>query len=271
MTPDPAESAKLALFCAEAEAVGPVSMPPMASQQPEGAVITGGPPLPPWIAKDHSLLGWISGMDALFQDWLNIGARRVFFGWAIEGDDGVTVAIRGTEDAAEWMADATFLPKTAHGVRGCLETGFANLSDTLLFRSLAGADSPLADAFTAPTTVTGHSLGAPLAEYLTLALAERDITARGRYFASPRPGDSTFAAYFASKVTDYACYAYERDLVPRVPAGLGYSPVGNVITLPVNPLVPDNPASWHHAGNYAWLIWPQSLELLPEAERTYPR
>jgi hypothetical protein len=273
VTPDPAEAARLALYCYSAEHIGPVEMPP-ATQEAQGAIISGGPPLPPWIAATHSLVGWLSGQDAFFEDWLNLGAKRVFYGFVTESEAGQHVIIRGTESMAEWAIDGTFLPKVAHPGDGCVETGFWDLFKSLQFRDLKGTDGPPLEAFSdkRPIAFTGHSLGAPLAEYLALAAAEAfgSAAVRGRFFASPHPGDGAFADYFASRVTDYVCYAYERDLVPRVPGGMGYSPLHNLTMLPANARVSDNPVAAHHAGNYAFELDPSSIALLPEAERIFP-
>jgi hypothetical protein len=78
--------------------------------------------------------------------------------------------------------------------------------------------------------VSGHSLGAPLATYLTLDLARGPLggNVSGCYFASPHPGNAAFATVFDKIVgQNYVVYNYVLDLVPRVPP-LGYSALPRV-------------------------------------------
>jgi hypothetical protein len=263
---DPVESALCALYCYEAECVGPITM----------AMGAAGPALPAWMMKDHDLIGWLTGQDTVLS-WLDLDERRVFYAYVMESERGLTIAIRGTQSFAEWAIDAEGIPEPAPlPAEGSVETGFWSLSKTLRFRS-AGTDQPLTAIFdshwSGPILVTGHSLGAAEATLVALALAEiKETTVRGRFIASPHPGDAKFAAYFASQVSDYAVYAYERDLVPKVPAGLGYVSLDNLIMLPANARIANNLADNHHAGNYAWLIDPvTTIMWAPDAPRLLPR
>lgn len=261
MTPDPAEAAHLAFACMAAEAAGPVAMAPVASTGGPGGQVSG--PYPPvWLLGNGRLLAWITGQDAILEGWLNLGARRLFYGWVIEDATGVTVIIRGTQNFEEWAIDGTFLPRISHPLKGEVETGFWNLFCTLRLRTVDGVDSPLIAGLQtlppnrSPVTVTGHSLGAAVATLITAELAQTLPYVRGRFIASPRPGNQEFAEYFADQVTNYAVYAYERDLVPRLPCGLGYCALPNLITLPASSRIKDDPLDNHHAGNYGWLIDP---------------
>src|SRR6185437_10642993 len=77
---------------------------------------------------------------------------------------------------------------------------------------------------TGSLTVVGHSLGAALASYTAFdaayALGKQRCAAR--LFASPRPGDASFASEFAGRLSDCVSYAYAMDIVPMVPVGFGY-------------------------------------------------
>ena len=280
MTPSPSEAARLAVYCYGAETVGPVSMPSRTAQAPTGeAIASGGPPLPPWMASRLSILGWVTGRDALFEGYLNLDAHRVFYGWVCrEPDGGALLILRGTQSVAEWAIDAEFMPRSAHPVRGEVETGFWSLFQTLEVRDLAGADYPFAIGVAravgagAALTVTGHSLGAALATYAAEALVTDDahMRVRGRFIASPRPGDRQFAAWFASVVQDYAVYAYDPDIVPRVPRWLGYAHLQAWIEIARSGAVADSPANNHHALTYAWLLDPAALDVLPNGIASAP-
>ncbi len=278
MIPSASESARLAVYCYGAETVGPVDMPPVASQNgPEAAQPMGGPPLPAWMGTRLSLVGWVTGRDALLEGLLNLDSRRVFYGWLCREQDGKAVLIiRGTQSFAEWAIDGEFLPMSVHPIEGDVETGFWSLFSTLEFRDLKGADHSLCIGVAhalepgETVTVTGHSLGAALATYACAALAANDVPVRGRFIASPRPGDREFRDYFGRTVPDGWAYARSNDLVPTVPRGFGYSPIPNLVTLPIDPEIPDNLADNHHALSYAWTLDPSSLDLLPDGIKSVP-
>ena len=257
-----AASARLALLCWAAEQVGPVATPNGA-----GAVAASLAP-PAWVAERYRLCGWITGEDSAF----GLSAGRVFYGWVLADGAAYVLVLRGTEDATEWLIDFDVMPRSAYRLGGEVESGFYGLYETLDFQPVGGAAGPLLAGVSgldwpAPIVVTGHSLGAALATYATVELAEAGMRVAGRFIASPRPGDAGFADAFAARVADAVDYHYAPDIVGDVPVGFGYSPLHCVETIPANPRVPDNPASNHHATHYAWELDPASLEVLPEAER----
>ena len=278
MTPSPSEAARLAVYCYGAESVGPVEMPAVPAQDGAGAAISsGGPPLPEWMAKRLTLLGWATGQDALLEGWLDLDPRRVFYGWLCQDEAGEPVLIiRGTQSFAEWAIDAEALPESVHPVAGEVETGFWSLFGTLELRSLNGVDRPLVAGIKAAlrrtdtVTVTGHSLGAAEAVYATLALAKAGCRVRGRFIAPPRAGDRELVAAFNAGVIDYAAYAYASDIVPKIPRGLGYAPLRDTITIPQNPAIPDTLADNHHALSYAYELDPAALDMLPDWRAAAP-
>jgi hypothetical protein len=76
--------------------------------------------------------------------------------------------------------------------------------------------------------VMGHSLGSALATYFVEDVGERlGPRATACLFASPRTGDSTWAAIFDQNVKQYSLFNYVLDLVPYVPTGIGYSTLPN--------------------------------------------
>ncbi|HET9109075.1 MAG TPA: hypothetical protein VFN79_18005 [Steroidobacteraceae bacterium] len=255
-------AARLALLCWAAEQIGPVATPNGA-----GAVAASLAP-PAWVTERYHLCGWITGEDSAF----GLSAGRVFYGWVLADGPAYVLVLRGTESAIEWLVDFDFPPRSGYRLGGEVESGFYGLYETLDFQPAGGAAWPLLPGVRslvgwAPLTITGHSLGAALATYATVELAEAAMHVAGRFIASPRPGDAGFADAFAARVTDAVDYHYAPDIVGDVPAGFGYSPLHCVETIPANLRVPDNPASNHHAVHYAWLLDPASLEVLPEAER----
>ncbi len=263
VTPDPS-AARLALLCAAAEAIGPVAEP-----NATGAAYVG--PAPPALAlNEYAVAGWLVGDDVVF----GIDTGTTFWGWLLTTETETVVVLRGTEDAAEWAADAEGWPVESPGLPGMVEQGFASIFETLELmpageRRVAAPAGPSAIAAelaaavgSRRVTVTGHSLGACLAEYLTYALAGLlPGRVRGRYFESPRPGDADFAAAFQQRVADYTVWRYAPDLVPDLPPW--NTPLADATLLPANPAICDTPLCNHHAQNIAWLIDPAAAEIVP--------
>lgn len=228
MTPDPQADARLGLtvLCAfDMHALAPALLEPPADAR---------------LSPDWHLRGYLTGFDAIFRTEaaLEMG-QRVCYGLLLEASaqpGEFVVAIRGTNGVLEWIEDAIFEP-ILHPLGGEVEAGFWSIFESMSFRVPGGKDVPLASGVAdaigeGMVTVAGHSLGAPLAAYLTLDLAERPgLRVRGRYFASPRPGNSAFADLFDRTVADYCVYNYLFDAVPHVPLGLGYTPLHNLVEI----------------------------------------
>lgn len=193
----------------------------------------------PRLSPDWVLRGYITAQDVVLHpfSWLDL-ATRVCYGFLVESvsKPGTFVAaIRGTSDATEWYIDAKFA-QTPHPAGGQVEIGFWSVFQTMRYQpaELTGPrDSPvgpgIAEAVGQGTlTVIGHSLGAAVATFVTLDLAKDcglGSRVRGRFLASPRPGDQAFADVFAANVSDAIAYARDRDEVPKVPYALGYTPL----------------------------------------------
>jgi hypothetical protein len=134
----------------------------------------------------------------------------------------VVVALRGTDGYAEWLEDGQFplipyAPTLPLPPGAFVEQGFWGIYQSLVLTDVNGTPiGPLGEKL--PTTVgindnivvAGHSLGAPLATYLTLDLVRTSLGQRvsGCYFASPHPGNQAFATQFDQIVGDYVVYNY---------------------------------------------------------------
>jgi triacylglycerol lipase len=193
------------------------------------------------LAPDWLLHGYITGTDAIWrsQGALEAGGNRVCYGLLLEAAASpgeFVVAIRGTDGMVEWIEDGEFA-MCPHPLAGRVECGFWSVYESMNFRAPGGKDVPLASGIADAigegiVTVVGHSLGAALATFLTLDLTERPgLRVRGRFFASPRPGDGAFVDLFDRTVADYVSYARLLDAVPHVPFGLGYTPLHNLVEM----------------------------------------
>lgn len=223
--------AEYARLCAAAEAVGAVA---------------GFPPPP----AGYALIGTLSAVDVLFHiGGYQLLPERVFYGWVLSRAGETIAVLRGTESLTEWVEDADAAPIFHKASGGHVHQGFYAIFSTLQLDT----HDPVAMLAEGHVTLTGHSLGAPLALYLAVNLAEHSQVT-GKFFASPRPGDGTFCAWAAAKLKAYESYRYAPDLVPDLPAGLGYALLPETTVIPYDPAIPTDPVSNHHAETYAWLL-----------------
>ena len=162
------------------------------------------PPPDPRLAPDWEVIGQLIAHDALLPQ----GAPLVLGGTVNYGFLARSTAdpldhlavIRGTADTVEWIEDGEFRP-VLHPVAGKVEQGFWGIHSSMALVLPGQQPAKAADAILAAlggsgrVTVVGHSLGAPLATYLTLELAySLKGRLRGRFIASPRPGDWLMSA-----------------------------------------------------------------------------
>lgn len=223
------------------------------------AALKGGwslnaPPPDPRLAPDWQVLGTLTAVDAPVRiGKYKVGAREVFYGWLLQGFGQRVLAIRGTQRLAEWLIDGLFAPRGAHPVAGKVESGFWGV-----YASMRVDGKPITDiAAGGPITVVGHSLGAALATYASLELAQVGAKVRGVFVASPHPGDKAFCQAFGAAVPDHVLYRNAADYVPRVPFWFGYADVPNVKTLSAagsGVTITGGPAGQHHVLSYAALM-----------------
>jgi hypothetical protein len=214
----------------------------------------GGPVLPdPRLSPRWSVEGVLTGVDALCRfGKRKLWANRVFYGWKLRSKTGQCVlVIRGTQRPIEWVIDGLFAPRTAHPVKGRVESGFWSVAESLLLDG-----TPLDSAAKDVDIVVGHSLGAAVATYVSLALTQAGAKVRGVFVASPHPGDVEFSKAFGAAVP-HVMYRNAGDIVPRVPFWFGYSHVPNVMTLSpsvTGVIITGGLGAQHHALTYATLM-----------------
>lgn len=220
MTFSDTEAAKLALlvvFAMDMHTAAPTALQPAAD---------------PRLLPDWKLVGHITARDSLWRK----GATMLFGGDTCYGFLAQNVAdptlfaaaIRGTNGIIEWLEDASFLPMP-HPVAGKVESGFYGIYHSMSFRPLEGDVLPVASGImfkvgAGRLICIGHSLGAPLAQFLTFDIATNaPDQVQGLYFASPRAGNAAFAKAFHDRVKTYQVFNYILDVVPHVPRGPDYT------------------------------------------------
>lgn len=189
----------------------------------------------------------------------------------------VFIVFRGTADAVDMKLDlqSSFATDDFSGLQcGKVGKGFHAAYSGLRLVSKGGkwedgtvsATEELAKKFSGKTvTVTGHSLGAVLATYLSYDLVKGGVKVDGRFFASPKFGDATFVGIYEQTMKDsmatYHAYSYkknrnDRDVVPTLPPNLqsysyNYSNIYSSLVDVKNDLLCP-----HHAEDYAAVLDP---------------
>ena len=192
------------------------------------------------------------------------------------GGDDIVIAIRGTEGVFEWIQDARFSMVACPflAAAGNTEDGFTAMYGSMRTGSAAGAPalvSALAGlAFPQPVsaatsvTICGHSLGGALVTLLALDVAANTIFKNPTVYsyASPRTGDSTFAAMYDHLVPDTYRIANRVDIVPKLPMPPLYDHVNGLyevnpiqlLPLPPKILVKPELACEHILSTYLFLL-----------------
>lgn len=159
---------------------------------------------------------------------------------AKDGAGKVYVALRGTDDAKEWLEDGFAIPETATifppNVR--VHKGFTDVYQTLRIGQ-TGDSMPLAAFLRAKdmSTVTGHSLGGALAYLLGAHLGPS--CAYLETFEAPRVGDQAFCQWMDSRCPSHYRDVIVGDVVPHAPPEiLGYRHAGVEIDMDPAPLLP---------------------------------
>lgn len=146
------------------------------------------------------------------------GGVKLFYGFLAQSllDDSFVVAIRGTDTPGEWLEDFKAILVASPFCDGCeTELGFFEIYKTLVNRDGVAIGTAFAN-LGAALTVTGHSLGGPLATMLAGYIGAAALVC----FASPRPGNGKFATWIRTRVPTIELYANVPDVVPHTPLTL---------------------------------------------------
>jgi Lipase (class 3) len=141
------------------------------------------------------------------------------------------VVIRGTQTPLEWLDDASIQPQPFINGWGSTTAGFLGLHNQIFptIERLVAANQAAANQ----VFVTGHSLGAALANLAAAALSGGGTVQKDRLtvysFSGPRTGNPDFAAKFNQAVGKAWRVFNTEDLVPTLPLS----------TVDADPLHPD--------------------------------
>ena len=197
--------------------------------------------------------------------------EREFYGFVAQSTTDPTdcvIAIRGTDKIIEWLIDAEFLPTKFTPVPGAgdVEDGFMSVYSTLAGLMPDGTTPRDLHAFIkglAPAgnlVITGHSLGAAVANLLALDAAVNDGATELLLYtlAAPRTGFSSFAASFAASVPNNFRVFNEPDIVPKVPPLYDQLGPGVEIDTKTSSAIKHSILCYHSLASYLLMLNPQS-------------
>jgi pimeloyl-ACP methyl ester carboxylesterase len=225
-------------------------------------------------AAGYNLTFWLNAKDF---------GNEAFYGYIAQSKEApgtVILAIRGTEDPAEWILDFAALPVFFHAgaSAGSVALGFQSIEESFAFLDGTGVVSNLVDVVgrisavnpITSLTILGHSLGAALATLAAAELAVRNTVgvkpAITIYtYASPRVGLLDFAAWFNTNIpTSYRIWNM-LDIVPEVPTFpyIHVNGLGDRLTQTSQQMamLQKTPQCEHNLGSYQWLLDPENYPL----------
>lgn len=148
--------------------------------------------------------------------------------FACSKDDYLVLCFRGTSSGKDAITDANFFKSDAFGGEGRVHRGFKGALDSVWDQVIA-VMAELNLNKTKPIFVSGHSLGAALAQLAAYRLALSQYHVKGVYvYGSPRVGNTAFANAY-NELIDEVTYLHinNDDIVARVPPPiLGFRHLG---------------------------------------------
>jgi len=176
------------------------------------------------------------------------------------------VAIRGTQEFAEWIDDGNFVKDSCpFAPKASIEAGFANIYNSLAIAPTVSAKKAkdvilnLANTLDNDVTlrITGHSLGSALATLLAGDLAANGCKPAPQIytFASPLVGDAMFARIFNNLNLDSWRIDNTPDWVPNLPpATMGYMHVDAVHPIDSTKVASSDPLCCHSLNTYMHML-----------------
>lgn len=133
---------------------------------------------------------------------------------------------RGSESIQDWVNDLEGVVLSKYGNDACncyvhsgIYSAYTQTSSTIIsYLKKAMASYPGYEVI-----ISGHSLGAALASFLSLQLNEEGITNRLFNYGCPRLGDTAFADYASTVLKTKYRVTHHKDMVPHAPTHIRYT------------------------------------------------
>jgi len=127
------------------------------------------------------------------------------------------IAFRGSSSILNWIDDAEFL-KTAYPECDCeVHSGFYSATINLQGQVFASIDKIFSKHPVDNVIVSGHSLGAAIAQIMSMELFVKGVKNSVYNFGQPRTGDHEYAAWSNQVGKILWRFTHHRDPVPHLP------------------------------------------------------
>ena len=140
----------------------------------------------------------------------------------LPSDSSIYVVFRGSSSIQNWITNlnAFKTPYTSFPECNCqVHQGFYQAEQIVIGNIVSHVKSLLSSHAGYAVKVTGHSLGAALAQLTSMDLVKNGIAVNHVYnFGQPRTGDVNYAAFVPKKVTNNWRVIHNKDMVPHLPA-----------------------------------------------------
>jgi hypothetical protein len=137
----------------------------------------------------------------------------------LPSDKSIYVVYRGSESVRNWISNlnAFKTPYTSWSECNCqVHKGFYEAEQKVIAEVISEVQSLQKTHSGYTVKVTGHSLGAALAQLTSMDLVKAGISTSVYNFGQPRTGDANYATFANSKVTTFRV-VHDRDEVPHLP------------------------------------------------------
>jgi hypothetical protein len=144
----------------------------------------------------------------------------------LPSDKSIYVAFRGSSSIRNWISnlDAWKTPYTTYPECNCqVHKGFYNAEQKVIGGIISAVKSLRSKYPSYAVKVTGHSLGAALAQLTSMDLVKAGYPTSVYNFGQPRTGDKVYASFATNKVSTWRV-VHNKDCVPHLPmeAGMDY-------------------------------------------------
>lgn len=172
--------------------------------------------------KTHTFKGPTTGFVVTYVISHDADDTQGYIGY-LPSDKSIYVVFRGSQSIRNWITnlDAFKTSYTSFPECGCqVHKGFYQAEQSVIsgiiseVKKLQSAHSGYA------VKVTGHSLGAALAQLTSMDLVKSGISNTVYNFGQPRVGDKSYASFANSKVTTWRV-THNKDTVPHIPVTTG--------------------------------------------------
>ena len=139
----------------------------------------------------------------------------------------IYVVLRGSSSLMNWLADfeVRLVPYTTFPECDCeVHNGFYKSALGVTNKTIHSVKTLQRLHPTYSVIVTGHSYGASVGQLLAMELAKEGIKVKLYDYGQPRVGDSIYASFVNTHISEYWRTTHNKDIVPHVPPieGFGY-------------------------------------------------